>query len=476
MVRKTKIIATVGPASDSKAGLNDLLATGLDAVRLNMSQRDLVYYADIIQRIREWHSEFETVGPAIMVDLAGPKIRTLNFSSGWDLKTGEVVLLGCEGAVDPTEGIPLTGEFRFQGIKPGASISADDGKILLDVTTTISNVLVEVKVRRGGLLLPRKGVNFINIELDVPTLTAKDAADFEFALDQEVDWVALSFVRRASDFNALQQIMDRKGKTIPVFAKIEKPEALDDLEAIVEQFDGVMVARGDLGVEVPIERLPAIQKQIIRRANMAGKPVIIATQLLATMQDNPYPTRAEVTDVANAVYDGADALLLTGETAVGKFPFETILQMDRIISVVEKDPEIDPRMAVIIPSQTDSDAISHAAGEIANLLNIKVIVTMTHSGATASSVSKYRPHATIYSMTPFLPVARRLKLTWGVRPIVVQPYTTTDEMLAFAEEKLLAMGAIQTGDSFILSAGIPIGKIGSTNMLKIQSVKSVNTL
>lgn len=476
MLRKTKIIATVGPATDTEAGLSDLLATGLDAIRLNMSQRDQTYYTDIIQRIRAWQPNDDQVGPAIMADLAGPKIRTLNFPAGWDLKNGDVVLLGCEGAVDPTEGIPLTGEFRFQGINPGAAISADDGKILLDVTTTISNLLVEVRVRRGGFLAPRKGVNFINIELDVPTLTAKDAADFEFALDQNVDWVALSFVRRASDFHALQQIMDRKGKTVPVLAKIEKPEALDDLDAIVEQFDGVMVARGDLGVEVPLERLPAIQKQIIRRANMAGKPVVIATQLLATMQDNPYPTRAEVTDVANAVYDGADALLLTGETAVGKNPIETILQMDRIISEVEKDPEIDPRMAVIIPNQTDSDAISHAAGDIANLLNIKVIVTMTHSGATASSVSKYRPHAAIYSLTPFLPVARRLKLIWGVCPIVVQPYATTDEMLAFAEEKLLSLGAVETGDSFILSAGIPIGKIGSTNMLKIQSVKAVTAL
>lgn len=470
MVRKTKIVATVGPASDSEAGLNDLLATGLDAVRFNMSQQNHAYYTDILKRIRDWNAGNDAVGPAILVDLAGPKIRTVDFTEGWELTDGDAVLLGCEGAVTPTEGIPLTGEFKFRGVKEGARISADDGRILLDVTASISNELVEAKVRRGGLLKPRKGVNFINIDLDVPSVTAKDAADFEFALEQNVDWVALSFVRQASDIEPLQRIMAEKQKFVPILAKIEKPEALDELDAIVEMFDGVMVARGDLGVEVPLERLPAIQKQIIRSANMAGKTVVIATQLLSTMQENPYPTRAEVTDVANAVYDGADALLLTGETAIGNFPIETIQQMDRIISEVEIDPNVDPRMAVVMPQHTESDAIAHAAGNIANLLDLRVIVTMTHSGATARAVSKYRPRATIYSLTPFLPVARQLKLTWGVQPIVVQPYSNTDEMLSLAAEKLSALQAVAPGDRFVLSAGIPIGQSGTTNMLKIQTV------
>ncbi|MCF7796251.1 MAG: pyruvate kinase [Lentisphaeria bacterium] len=473
MVRKTKIVATVGPASDSEAGLNDLLATGLDAVRFNMSQQNHTYYDNILKRIRDWESQNEGVGPAILVDLAGPKIRTVDFADGWELTDGAAVLLGCAGAVAPTEGIPLTGEFKFRGVKEGARISADDGRILLDVIASISNELLEVRVKRGGFLKPRKGVNFINIDLDVPAITAKDVADFEFALEKNVDWVALSFVRHADDIEPLQRIMNQHQKYIPILAKIEKPEALDALDEIVQAFDGVMVARGDLGVEVPLEQLPAIQKRIIRTANMAGKTVVIATQLLSTMQENPYPTRAEVTDVANAVYDGTDALLLTGETAIGKFPVETVQQMDRIISEVEIDPKVDPRMAVVIPQHTESDAIAHASGNIANLLDIRVIVTMTHSGATARAVSKYRPFATIYSLTPFLPVARQLKLTWGVQPIVVQPYANTDEMLALATEKLTALQAVAAGDRFVLSAGIPIGQSGTTNMLKIQVVDPV---
>ncbi len=466
-------MATVGPASDTESGLRDLLGTGLDAVRLNMSQGDQVYYAELIQRIRRWASG-ERVGPAILIDLAGPKIRTVNYKPGWQLTTGERILLGRQGAVTPDAGIPLTGEFRFREIHPGATISADDGKILLDVTAHISEDLVEVTIRRGGDLKPRKGVNFINLNLDVPTLTDKDASDFEFALDQGIDWVALSFVRSGADMDALREIMTRKGKTIPVLAKIEKPEALNDLDQILEKFDGIMVARGDLGVEVPLERLPAIQKLLIRRANLLGKPVVIATQLLATMQDHPYPTRAEVTDVANAVYDGADALLLTGETAIGSYPVETVNQMAGIIAEVEKDPEIDPRMAVVIPQQTDSDAIARAAGEIADVLRINVIVSMTHSGATALAVAKYRPHAAVYAMTPFLPVARRMKIIWGLRPVIVEPYQTTDAMLQLAERRLLELDALETGDSFVVSAGLPIGRPGTTNMLKIQQVSGNN--
>ncbi|MGB9681477.1 MAG: pyruvate kinase [bacterium] len=470
-MRRTKIIATIGPASDSPEVIRYFIQMGVEVFRLNFSHGNHDYHAKVFQLIRET-SESLKKPVAILQDLQGPKLRIGVLAQDKIVLTqGEEVVLRFGDKTDDPTVIPIRERELLSSLRPQASVMLADGLIELKVAEIRDDGVI-CKVVNGGELESKKGVNIPNITINVPSVTSKDLDDLQFGLKLGVDFIAVSFVRKAADVLQVKNILEAARVNIPVIAKIEKHEAVENLDDIVLASDGVMVARGDLGVEIPLEEVPIIQKEIIEKCNRLGKPVITATQMLDSMLRNPRPTRAEVTDVANAIFDGTDAIMLSGETAIGKYPKESVLTMAKIAEYTEsqlKYGEILRRRAEF-STNSPTDAIGYATCEIAQRLGAKAIITSTQSGYTARMVAKYRPPQPIIAVTPDANIQRRLLLLWGISPLLTKIYTTTDEMIEASVQASLDAGYIRRGDTIVLTGGIPVGIGGTTNFLKVHQV------
>jgi pyruvate kinase len=472
MTKRTKIIATIGPSSSSSTVIAKLIRAGMDAARLNFSHGER---QDHINRVRLIRREAAKAGRqiAIIQDLQGPKLRVgVMQNDGVTLKRGDTIAVTTQKAVGTNRKISITYSRLAKDLEPGGRILLDDGRLELKVLRRAGKGLV-CTVIRGGVLRSRKGVNLPGARLVIPSLTQKDREDIIFGMEHGVDYIALSFVRTADDIRHARRFLHALGGDAPIIAKIEKPEALENLDAIISAADGVMVARGDLGVEMSPEQVPLLQKKIIHACNRAEKPVITATQMLESMIENPQPTRAEASDVANAILDGTDCVMLSGETAMGKHPVQAVALMARIAEQAETS--LTP-----IPPDTDvagpGESIAHAACRAAGEQRAKAIVAFTQSGTTALLVSKHRPAAAVIAATPFERIARRMSLYWGVTPIILKTKKTTDDMIAGVERAMLTQKLVKAQDLIVLTAGVPIGVAGSTNMMKIHSVGEAKTL
>ena len=470
--RRAKIICTIGPSCNTESMLRELMRLGMDVARLNFSHGTHQEHARNIARLRRAAKQ-ENRTICILQDLQGPKIRTgsLKGHEPVALKTGSQVTITPRDVAGTANLISTTFPELAQELRPGARILLSDGLIELRVTRVRGRDL-ECEVVNGGMLAEHQGINLPGVALSIPALTAKDRADLEFGLKSGVDMVALSFVRSGADVRSVKQIITARGRDVPVIAKLEKPQALKQLEEIFEASDGVMVARGDLGVEMPAEKVPVIQKYVIRRAADWRKPVIIATQMLESMIENPRPTRAEASDVANAVFDGTDAVMLSAETASGLYPREAVAMMARIVVEAESNMAefTQPRrrhQRRLSIAEAICESIAHAAED----LHMGAIAVFTESGNTALLISKYRPQAEIYAFCRTLPVCNRLNLLWGVQPVVRDQALTAEEMLSAAEQELLRRGRIKTGDVLGVVAGTQMAS-GSTNFMRLHLVTS----
>jgi len=444
---------------------------GVNIVRINMSHvsKDSAVET-LVTLIRDCEAETEKRA-GILIDLCGPKIRVAkDISESLNIVKDKLYSLGM-GDVQ----IPLGLKIKFNEINPDSSVKIDDGKISFKVEEKKDDYTLILKALNNGTILPGKGVNFPGIELDLPSVTEKDLHDLKLAIKLDVDWIALSFVRKAQDRDVIDAIFTESGKYIPLLAKIEKPEAIQNLRSIVDAFDGILVARGDLGVEMPLEQVPILQKRIIAICNKNGKPVITATQMLESMVENPTPTRAEVGDIASAIYDGTDAIMLSGETASGSFPVEAVETMGSIAINVEREisrtSENFQRHIPQFKKVTIVTSICHAAFEISEDISTPVIAVMTESGSTAKHLSNFRPNASIIAISPNKKLCGELSLYWGVNTFFINQKSTIDEMLKDAEELLLNDGLVKKGQKFIFTAGVPVGISGSTNLLKVHQVE-----
>jgi pyruvate kinase len=469
--QKTKIVCTIGPATGSSSSIEKLIKAGMNVARLNFSHGTYEEHAGYIRNIRKAASKLNTP-VAILQDIAGPKIRTGQLTKKEiQLKEGAAFTLTKLKVSGDEHSVSLNLPELVDNLKRGDVVFLDDGAIKLEVAETSRNA-VKCRVIVGGVLGWEKGVNVPGVRLNIPSSTEKDFNDLLFGIKQEVDFVALSFVREASDILRVRKFLREKRADVPLIAKIEKWEACEHLDKILAASDGLMVARGDLGVEIPIERVPLEQKEIIKKCNHAGKPVITATQMLQSMIESPHPTRAEVTDIANSIFDGTDAIMLSGETAVGRYPVEAVQVMMKIALTIEaalpyskmlleKGADLEP--------QTD-DAISYAACHTAHQLGAAAIVAFTTSGSTARRVAKYRPGIPILSATPSSKQRRRLLLSWGVYPFEVTEPSDVAGLLAQGVRLSLETGVARKGDLIVITAGIPIGMAGTTNLLKVEKV------
>jgi len=465
---KTKIIGTIGPASSAPEVLRALVREGLDIVRINSAHGDQDQHRAIIRTVRSLETELNQP-IAVLYDLAGPKIRLGSLpEEGVELETGATLEL--EEAAGKT-GAPLPIECAnfHRMIQPGDHIYIDEGLVRLTVQE-VRDGAVKATVDIGGRVYSHKGVNLPGTILDLPALSDTDRANLRFALRHGVDWLALSFVHRPGDIEDVYDVMEAEQNWRPVIAKIETPQAVEAIDDIIETFQGCMVARGDLGVEIPIEEVPHVQKKIIRKCSQAGKPVITATQMLESMITKSRPTRAEAADVANAIYDGTDCVMLSGETAVGQHPVEAVQVMNNIILATERQIDYANRRHMLEGDKTIADSVSHSVFQAAIEVKARAIVTMTHSGSTARMISKYRPPVPIYALTPFPDIRRQLTLSWGVSPLLGTRSESTDAMFQEAERKLRQLGIVQEGDKIVLSAGVPVGVPGSTNLMKVLVV------
>jgi len=463
-IRKTKIIATIGPATSSKSMIEKMIIAGMDTARINMSHyQDNFDIKSIVKFIRQGAKKHKK-SVAIMMDLPGPKIRTSNT---------EIirVIRGKEYSLGKSSDIPINFDLKFKGLDSGAKVKIDDGKISFRVIKKISNSKILIRSLNTGEIKSRKGVNISGLNINLPTLQAKDIKFAKMAIELNLDWIALSFVRFKDDRELLDKLFKRKKQFIPLIAKIEKTEAVHDINNIIDSFDGVLIARGDLGLELELEQVPSLQKKIIKKCNLRCKPVIVATQMLESMISNPLPTRAEVSDVASAIYDGTDSIMLSGETAVGDFPLESIRMMKTITLNVEREIAEDEgfKSLVSIPDKTDvKKSICFSAYQMSKDLSIKVMIIMTESGDTGNSMSSFRPTSPIIAMTPSENVYRKLALTWGVLPVKVRRFKSTDQMLSFIKKFLIDNKIIKNDELFIMTAGVPVGVTGSTNMIKVE--------
>ncbi|MEZ4757611.1 MAG: pyruvate kinase [Flavobacteriales bacterium] len=467
---KTKIVATIGPASASPEVLRQMMQGGMDVCRLNFSHGNYAFYTELIRNIRQVSAELG-MHTAILADLQGPKMRVGEMQDGpIELVDGAELVI----TVEPVKGRPglvSTSYVQFpKDVKKGELVLLDDGKLRLEVVSTDGHTNVTTRVIHGGMLSANKGLNLPNTKISLPCLTEKDKQDLEFALDHDVDWIGLSFVRSARDIIELKGIINAREKHARVVAKIEKPEALDEIDEIIRESDALMVARGDLGVEIPMERVPLVQKDIIRRCLVQHRPVIVATQMMESMITNITPTRAEVNDVANAVLDHADAVMLSAETSVGKFPVEVVKAMNRIIQEMETS---DAMFNVEQPGLEDNermvtDAICMASVRMAAAIDIKAIVTMTHSGYTAFKISSMRPKAHIFAFTSNKRILNMLNLVWGVRAEYYDKTVSTDHTIADIKHILRSKKFVDKGDLVVNVASMPIAEQGMSNMLKLS--------
>ncbi|MBD1867745.1 pyruvate kinase [Cyanobacteria bacterium FACHB-471] len=472
-IRRTKIVATIGPATSSPEVLRDLIEAGATTLRLNFSHGTHEDHQRSIRLIRQISFELnQPVG--ILQDLQGPKIRLGKFENGSiTLQKGDPFILTSRLLPGSQEISSVTYKPLADEVPEGATILLDDGRVEMIVDKVDkTNKELHCRVVVGGVLSNNKGVNFPGVYLSIKALTDKDRTDLTFGLDQGVDWVALSFVRNPQDILEIKELISSAGKNVPVIAKIEKHEAIEQMEAVLSICDGVMVARGDLGVELPAEEVPLLQKRLIATANRLGIPVITATQMLDSMVQSPRPTRAEISDVANAILDGTDAVMLSNETAVGKYPIQAVETMARIATRIEQDQPLN-RNAESAPGRSIPNAISQAVGRIAEQLKSAAIMTLTKTGATARNVSKFRPHTPILAITPHVDVARQLQLVWGVKPLLVLDLPSTGQTfqaaLNVAQEKQL----LSEGDLVVMTAGTLQGVAGSTDLIKVEVVTAV---
>ncbi|WAH37941.1 pyruvate kinase [Alicyclobacillus dauci] len=472
-MRKTKIVATIGPASESVEMLEQLIKAGLDVARLNFSHGTYEEHAERIRRIRAASAKVgKHVG--IMLDIKGPKIRTGKIQNGQvDLNDDDEIVLTIDPVeVGTKERVWISYEGLVEDVYPGAPIRIDDGLIGLEVIE-VKGHDIRCKVTNGGPLKDNKGINVPGVTLRIPGVTEKDKKDLIFGVEQGVDLFAASFVRKAGDVLEVRRILEEHNYSAPIISKIETQEGMDRLEEIIEVTDGMMVARGDLGVEIPTEEVPLAQKRIISLCNKYGKPVITATQMLDSMQRNPRPTRAEASDVANAIFDGTDAIMLSGETAAGRYPFESVSTMAQIAERAEAalvHEEVTYRHRTVCTKLT-SDALGHAVRTLASDLDAAAIITATTSGHTARAIAKYRPMKDVIAVTPYESVARRLTVSWGVHPVVAENIaTTTDELLDGSVHAALLTNQVKMGDLVIIIGGIPAGTAGTTNFLKIHTI------
>ncbi len=471
-MRRTKIVATAGPASQPPEVLESLIRAGVDVFRLNFSHGDHDQHAAVIAEVRRIAIAHDR-SVAILQDLAGPKIRTgaLADPAGVHLAEGATLVITTDETIAGTaERIATTYDPLPQDVRPGDTILLDDGKLELRVVSAEGDE-VTTEVVHGGVLLPHKGMNLPGVRLSTPALTEKDRHDLLFGVEQGVDYVALSFVRRATDILKTREIVKAHGATTPLIAKVEKPDALDDLRAILEASDGVMVARGDLGVELSTEQVPTLQKRIIREANRAGKLVITATQMLESMIDHPRPTRAEASDIANAILDGTDAIMLSAETASGRYPVDAVETMARIALYTEEHYTFRPpeRIAAGGGGALVARSLARVASTVAEELDCRLVVAFTESGSTARLLSSFRPRAPIAAITYNLETYRRLALSWGVIPVPSDFAPTTDEMILRGETILKQRGLAHAGDTVLMLAG-QSHTAGATNMLRVHTI------
>ncbi|MBS1505667.1 MAG: pyruvate kinase [Bacteroidetes bacterium] len=468
---KTKIVATVGPASNSKEMLRALIKEGVDVFRLNFSHGTHEDHLKVINFVRELNAEMKT-NIALLQDLQGPKIRVNDVQPGVELVPGQELIITTRQLLGNQEIVSTSYENLPKDVKVGDMILIDDGKIELKVKEA-RDIDVVCTVVYGGPLKPRKGINLPQSKVSAPSLTEKDLADLHFGLKNGVNWVALSFVRRPEDIHSLREIITKMQAPTRIIAKIEKPEAIENMDAIIAATDAVMVARGDLGVEIWMEEVPMIQKRLVDKCNKAAKPVIVATQMMESMIENPRPTRAETNDVANAVMDGADALMLSAETASGKYPIEVIRSMVRTIGSVEKQGDVFFKFNDPDPNSPNffNDSLILTACKLAKDVKAKAIVGMTMVGYSAYKASSHRPDANIFAFTSYKEIINTMSLVWATRAYYYDKHVSTDETIADVEEILKRDGHVKSGDTFIVLASMPISEKGRTNTIKVNVVK-----
>ncbi|MCX4232895.1 pyruvate kinase [Streptomyces ortus] len=471
-MRRAKIVCTLGPATDSYDQIKALVEAGMDVARLNLSHGGYADHEERYQRVRKASDETgRSVG--ILADLQGPKIRLGRFTEGPVLlERGDTFTITVEA---DAQGDRHTCGTTYAGlaadVTAGERILVDDGKVCLEVTS-VDGPRVHTTVVEGGMVSDNKGLNLPGVAVSVPALSEKDENDLRWALRAGCDVIALSFVRSGRDIEDVHRIMDEEGRRLPVIAKVEKPQAVDNIEDIVAAFDGIMVARGDLGVEMPLEQVPMVQKRAIKLAKRNAKPVIVATQMLDSMIENSRPTRAEASDVANAVIDGTDAVMLSGETSVGKYPVETVATMARIVEAAEEDildkglPPLTDRNK----PRTQGGAVARAAAEMGDFLGAKFLVAFTQSGDTVRRLSRYRSPIPLLAFTPDQATRSQLNLTWGVETLLGPHVDSTDAMVDQVDELLLKHGLCQRGDIVVITAGSPPGVSGSTNLVRVHHI------
>lgn len=467
-MRRAKIVCTMGPAVEAPERVKLLIEAGMNMARLNLSHGSYEEHQNRLDRVRE-ASAVAKVPVAILVDLQGPKIRLGKFSDGpHDLARGDIFTITTDDIIGTKERVSTTFKNLPGDCKPGDRLLIDDGKVTVEVVDVKGNDVV-TKCIEPGAVSNNKGINLPGVAVSVPALSEKDKEDLRWGLKAGADFIALSFVRDAKDIKDVHAIMDEVGIRLPVIAKIEKPQAVANLEEIVEAFDGIMVARGDLGVELPIEEVPLVQKRCVALARAAAKPVIVATQMLDSMITNSSPTRAEATDCANAVLDGADALMLSGETSVGDFAIEAVQTMARIITYTEANA-LDRIAPLDAKPTTKGGAITKAATEIGTTLNAKYLVAFTESGESARRMAMFRNSIPILALTPVQGTYNRLALSWGVEPGIMPTVSHTDEMVKQVDQYLIEKREAQVGDTVVIVAGAPPGIPGSTNAVRVHLI------
>lgn len=471
--QNTKIVATVGPASSSYETLLQLVQAGVDVFRLNFSHGSHEDHLAVINHVTYINEKHNThVG--LLADLQGPKLRVGKIKdNALELKEGDIITLVNEDCLGTLEKIYMSYDQFAEDVEVGEKVLVDDGKLVFEVVETNKVDKVRLKTLFGGILSSNKGVNLPNTKISLPCLTEKDLADLDFILTQPVNWIALSFVRTPKDIKDLRTRIDARNHPAKIIAKIEKPEAVEKIDKIIKQANAIMVARGDLGIEMPMEKLPLVQKDIIAKCVQRARPVIVATQMMDSMITNPSPTRAEITDVANAVLDGADAVMLSGETSVGKHPVKVVETMNKIIEEAETHYNFANRRPIASPKSSTflSDVVCFSAGKTAEELKAKAIIGMTSSGYTAFKVSSYRPKAEIYIFSDRMHMLATLNLVWGVRCFYYDRFTTTDETINDVTDILKQEGRIEPGDIVVNTGSMPLHRRFRTNMLKVTVIE-----
>lgn len=473
-MRKTKIVCTIGPASESEETLEKLIEAGMNVARLNFSHGSHEEHAGRIERIKKVSKKLGKI-VGILLDTKGPEIRTHKMEGdAIELVTGQSIDISMTEVLGNTERFSISYEKLIEDVQEDSIILLDDGLIELVVQGIDSeNGIIHTYVQNAGTLKNNKGVNVPGVSVQLPGITEKDAKDILFGIEQDVDFIAASFVRRAKDVLEIRELLENNnGSHIQIIPKIENQEGVDNIDEIIEVSDGLMVARGDLGVEIPAEEVPLVQKSLIQKCNEAGKPVITATQMLDSMQRNPRPTRAEASDVANAILDGTDAIMLSGETAAGLYPLEAVQTMDKIARHTEN--AVDYRANVTKLSKARdvnlTDAIGQAVAHTAINLKVKAVIAPTESGHTAKMISKFRPGVPIIAVTSTVKPSRMLTLVWGVYPIVGKKASSTDEVLEIAVEESILQHYVTHGDLVVITAGVPVGQAGTTNLMKVHVI------